>query len=694
MKKPWFNIYLSAPASMLLALTAGIIMTLVHHFFYQRLDGERVPDVDYKVLNVPYTISDQQINISAGTVWAYLVKLLLGLAATTAYQQLLWKAIKSRTTKVAVIDDIFSVAENVFSLLRWSLWRNYPPIMLLGLIGWLLPVASVITPATLSVQPTLLSTSSLMRVPGVNFTNMNFSQVIWGGEGPIQYLSSQDSVRRVAELAAAEGEILPIPAPNVNSSWQVNFHGPALSCNPVNDSLRNDIGQNILQVSYENMGIDYGYLSWTPARNSSLPFYLNGSGSYVLKANPLETGGSFGESMTAPLSLFVGVFPTVNTVCDWIDPGNLPCNTTTYLLENSTILQCSLYNTSYNTNFTYVNGAQTVTISLGGVLNSVPFVGEIFYNWTDPNVTISSYVLSSRENFAYQSVMESFGRLLVGSIRNPPISDTDSISGVYQTAPPTSVMSTALSETPEFSFLNSDESISFSNNQSFSDAIEDMFQNITVSLMSLSQVQTDSSSPYARSDTNVTIIENRNTYAYSRAILWITYGIAIFLTLLSVLLGMLANRANQGSYSSTFSTIMRTTRNATLSSEIRPADCSGKDPLPEYVSDSTISFLNPGKFNIEAVEELPKGSRESEDHQDASSQLLRENNNEALGNLRGETRRGESRRSEDRPETPRQRSHRDSIDAADEVSEEPRQRDVSPEEPSRASHEIDETNET
>lgn len=187
----------------------------------------------------------------------------------------------------------------------------------------------------------------------------------------------------------------------------------------------------------------------------------------------------------------------------------------------------------------------------------------------------------------------------------------------------------------------------------------------------------------------MTIIENRNTYAYSRAILWITYGIAIFLTLLSVLLGMLANRANHGSYSSTFSTIMRTTRNATLSSEIRLADCSGKDPLPEYVSDATISFLNPGKFNIEAVKELPKGSRESEDHHDASSQLLRENNNEAVGDLRGE-----SRRSEDGPETPRQRSHRDSIGAANEVSDEPRQREVSPEAPSRPSHENDETNDT
>ncbi|KAJ9222271.1 hypothetical protein DTO169C6_5400 [Paecilomyces variotii] len=692
MKKPSFNIYLPAPASMLLALIAGVIMTLVHHFFYQRLNGKRVPDVDYQVLNVPYTISDQQINISAGTVWAYLVKVLLGIAATTAYEQLFWKAIKSRTTKVAVIDDIFSVADNVFSLLRWSLWRNYPLIMLLGLIGWLLPVASIITPATLSVQPTLSSTSSLMRVPRVNFTNLDFSRIMWGSQD-IEYLGPQDSIRRVAEVAAAEGELLSIPAPNANSSWQVNFHGPALSCNAVNDSLRSDIAQNILQTSKGQMGIGYAYIAWTPTSNSSVPFYQNGSDSYILKANP---GGSFSEVRTAPLSLFVGAFPTIATqhpVCSYVLPGNecspAPCNSTTCLLEKSTILQCSLYNTSYNTNFTYVNGEQTVNISLGGVLNSIPYLGGLLYSWTGPTIATSPNMFSSLETFAYQSVMESFNRLLVGSISYSFLGTADSLSGVYQTAPNTSVLSTALSETPELSFLNGDGSTSVPNTESLSDAIEHMFQNITVSLMSLSQLQPDYSSPYAPSDTNVTIIENRNTYAYSRAILWITYGIAIFLTLLSVLLGMLANRANHGSYSSTFSTIMRTTRNATLSSEIRLSDCSGKDPLPEYVSDATISFLNPGKFNIEAVKELPKGSRESEDHHDASSQLLRENNNEAAGDLRGE-----SRRSEDGPETPHQRPHRDSIGAANEVSDEPRQREVSPEAPSRPSHGNDETNDT
>lgn len=121
---------------MLLSLVAGVVMTLVHHFFYQRLEGKDVPSADYKVLDIPYTISDQQINISAGTVFAYLAKVLLGLAATTAYQQLFWKAIKSQTTKVAVIDDLSSISENVFSFFRWPLWRKYPLVMLLGLIGW------------------------------------------------------------------------------------------------------------------------------------------------------------------------------------------------------------------------------------------------------------------------------------------------------------------------------------------------------------------------------------------------------------------------------------------------------------------------------------------------------------------------------------------------------------------------------
>ncbi|GAD98482.1 hypothetical protein ACLA_046040 [Paecilomyces variotii No. 5] len=681
---PSLDIYLTAPASMLLSLIAGVVMTLVHHFFYQRLEGKDVPNADFKVLDIPYTISDQQINISAGTVFAFLAKVLLGLAATTASQQLFWKAIKSRTTKVAVIDDLSSVAENVFILLRWSLWRRYPLLMLLGLIGWLLPVASVITPATLSVHPELSSTSELMRVPQVNFTNLDFSHVEWSTQGPINYLSSQDSIRRVAQVAASEGEILPIPSPNANSSWFVNFHGPSLSCNPVDGSLQNDIVENMLQTTKGQMGFTYAYMAWTPTRNSSVPFYKNSSDSYMLKANPLETDSSFGNPLTAPLSLFVGTFPTIATQkpsCNFALPGNqcstAPCNDTSCLLEKSTILQCDLYNTSYTTNFTFVNGVQNVNISLGGVLNYIPYLDEPWNNWTGPTVATSPNMFPSLQRFAYQSVMESFTRLLVGSIGYGFTSTADSLSGVYQTAPNTSILSTALSETPELLFLNDGESTSVLNDQSLADAIEHMFQNITVSLMSLSQLRPDYSSPYAPSDTNVTITTTRNAYAYSRAILWITYGIAIFLTLVSILLGIVANRANQGSYSSNFSTIMRTTRNASLSSQIRLADCSGKDPLPKYISDTTISFLNPGKFNIEAAEELRKESRESEDRQDASSQLLHENSSAAAEDLPRESRR--SRASS-------QVSRADHAAPSDETHESGRERSI------RLSHEDNERN--
>ncbi|KAL1883561.1 hypothetical protein Plec18167_002567 [Paecilomyces lecythidis] len=530
-----------------------------------------------------------------------------------------------------------------------------------------------------------------MRVPQINFTSLDFSHVVQETQGPIDYLSAQDSVRRVAQVAASEGEIIPISSPDANSSWLVSFHGPSLSCNPVNDSLRDDIAQNILQTSKRQMGVTYAYMSWTPTRNSYVPFYKNSSDSYILKASPLETDSSFGDPLTAPLSVFVGAFPTIATQhprCDFSQPGNqcspAPCNDTSCLLEKSTILQCDLRNTSYTTNFTFVNGVQTVNISLGGALNDVPYLAELWNNWTGPTVATSPNMFPSLERFAYQSVMESFSRLLVGSIGYAFSSTADSLSGVYQTAPNTSVLSTALSETPELLFLNNGESTSVSNTRSLADAIENMFQNITVSLMSLSELRPDYSSQYAPSDTNVTITTNRNTYAYSRAILWITYGIAILLTLVSILLGMFANRANQGSYSSNFSTIMRTTRNASLSSQIRLADCSGKDPLPKYISDTTISFLNSGNFNIEAAEEARKESRESEDHQDVSSQLLHENNSEAAGDQPREPRRsGVSSRI----------SRGNSTASSDELRDESRQPEGSRGLSLRTSHENNERNE-
>lgn len=104
---------------------------------------------------------------------------------------------------------------------------------------------------------------------------------------------------------------------------------------------------------------------------------------------------------------------------------------------------------------------------------------------------------------------------------------------------------------------------------------------------------------------------------------------------MSVVLGLLAHVANGGSYSTIFSTIMRTTREASLSTPLEFADTSGKDPLPKYIAQATITFPNL-RLKAEEMEEMEeteetvgiKGTRHvgADAADSASSQLLHGHN--------------------------------------------------------------------
>ena len=69
------------------------------------------------------------------------------------------------------------------------------------------------------------------------------------------------------------------------------------------------------------------------------------------------------------------------------------------------------------------------------------------------------------------------------------------------------------------------------------------------------------------------------------------YGIAIGVTLVSVCLGIFIYFSNHGSYTTRFSTFLRTIQYAAISTGFKGDDCNGKDPLPGHIAQAKISFL-------------------------------------------------------------------------------------------------------
>ena len=104
--------------------------------------------------------------------------------------------------------------------------------------------------------------------------------------------------------------------------------------------------------------------------------------------------------------------------------------------------------------------------------------------------------------------------------------------------------------------------------------------------------------PFYRQDaqlipnTSVTLHYSQNVYLYSQKYLLLAYGIAILFTLLSTIVGSVSLVANGASFSSSFSTVLRVTRDPKFLEIMHPAETSGMDPLPKHLA-NTMVYVKP-----------------------------------------------------------------------------------------------------
>ncbi|ORY57796.1 uncharacterized protein BCR38DRAFT_413709 [Pseudomassariella vexata] len=126
--------------------------------------------------------------------------------------------------------------------------------------------------------------------------------------------------------------------------------------------------------------------------------------------------------------------------------------------------------------------------------------------------------------------------------------------------------------------------------KSLAETVGEIFRNATISLMTQELLNPNYESPYAPPKTNVTTFSNKNVYTYSPNTLWITYGVSITTSALSVLIGSGVVAMTGASYSSKFSTILRIAFNVHVSRDVELHDTSGKDPLPKHLGKMTVMF--------------------------------------------------------------------------------------------------------
>jgi hypothetical protein len=426
--------------------------------------------------------------------------------------------------------------------------------------GRLIPIASIITPATLSVDlRENIPNSTMQQIPQIDFSNLNFlasmPSTVGLNDVSLYYTYNGPSqiAKQIAMGVAAQNTILPIAAPFPNSSWVFDFNGPSLKCNPVSPSESLSFQENIAQYTQgsQTCNAPATYLSWFPrldlAQNKTFtepyPQMVQGNASTLTFSDPesiFETGiGNYSET-TQDAIMYLAIMPNMLSVRQftlsstpfacYLDDPDLSQITSDNPLGvvggNITMLQCQLYNSTYRTKFDYVNGAQIVNIDLvqQGTDTAVPVINLVrgagsgglgsgecaTLNEVDEYGKDCDFDGSLLSQLSYQGILQAFAMLITGNITLVPTTNGLSDS--------TSIRSTSLLNTKELYYLTdyalhantsdmnpdlqkalSESSMSevsgmsrlqqAASNQSLQDAIETMFQNLTVSLMSSPALQ-------------------------------------------------------------------------------------------------------------------------------------------------------------------------------------------------------------
>ncbi|KAK5635286.1 hypothetical protein RRF57_010998 [Xylaria bambusicola] len=153
------------------------------------------------------------------------------------------------------------------------------------------------------------------------------------------------------------------------------------------------------------------------------------------------------------------------------------------------VAQCSLYNATYTVDFNFADGAQNIRPVVSSAYNDLTQpLGLIVTVWPQESGLSPPFTSSLIEAYSFAAIMDSFARILAGSIYNYDRS--------LEINSPVSI--TALLRTKKFSFLNAFNltkviipelwnGLSVSQPTSFTrdwlGTIEEMFQNATISMM-------------------------------------------------------------------------------------------------------------------------------------------------------------------------------------------------------------------
>ena len=301
---------------------------------------------------------------------------------------------------------------------------------------------------------------------------------------------------------------------------------------------------------------------------------------------PVLPTGTFEDIWNLAVAQYISSFSI------WV--ANAPEQLQNYLLVNiggmegqagqpgGTNISCQLQNVSYKVDFSFSNGQQSTSIRDTTYLKTPA--------WSLGNFTGGSVP----EMMPYQAYSTAFLGSLTGMVSMGatgdlfllPATTTASANSLSLNSGATDVLRTGLAACADFrnSTLFSDSTLSSSDilppylcrNGTVARALEDLSHNFTMSLFASAVL-----APAKHTTVPVTFTYPLNYYVYNAFDLWLTYGIGLGATLLCMALGLRAYWINGYSASTSFSSVLLTTRNRDLDELARGHEIGAQPPARE-----------------------------------------------------------------------------------------------------------------
>ncbi|KIW34877.1 uncharacterized protein PV07_01624 [Cladophialophora immunda] len=532
------HIHWRAPTVMGAGFLAGITLMASHHALYQSLSGQ---PADNALL--------QLWAIRAGTALAFLSRLCLAVGTGVAYDQWMWVNLHAKPHEIGSLDSMFAILGNAFEFLAVRIWWRRPILALLAAMTWLLPISAIITPGTLSVQPVLVSETGALVVPQRSFTtDSNLFCGVITDANTTTYASMSTGLSNPTFATVLSNSVLPLESSSTNLTFNLQFFGPAVSCDMSSDEEFSWAKRAMLE--YENMtDTRVFYFGWAPQPGWGPD--VNGS---FFASTDVQIGNNrldFVSKDAARVFIYLnttGVDESGNRIPDFVGKAE------------AQMMTCALYNASYDAHFEVKStGAQFVTAS-PKFENWMPALSSMEGTLQDPRV---------RQQMNMQAVMESFVMMIGGPITYSNDISFPTTNSVYAPG-----MNQALF--PARPGLNQTDLTLLQAKQN-----EMLFRNITLSMRygvvsgTVGEDQTTASAVRQRFESQ---------FVYEPRALLVAYGLSAFFALICVLLGVHALLHNGASYTNSFSTIVRVTRDPALSRLIADeGDLQGAEPVPKHI---------------------------------------------------------------------------------------------------------------